>query len=125
MEWSEWSKSSEWRRVVDGGAYGDDGGRVRVEDAADVGPRLVNARVEPEAGLVDAEERAAAVDEAAVERHLHQAARRHLVVEQPERVDQEVLVLAGHARLHEHTSTQAHVLVLPLAQCPCVANHKQ
>ena len=104
------SQEAKWR------AYGDDGGRVRVEDAADVGPRLVHARVEPEAGLVDAEERAAAVDEAAVESHLDQAARRHLVVEQPERVDQEVLVLAGHARLHEHTST--HIVARPML------NHK-
>ena len=115
---AKWYRSSRSRREEGAGAvaYGDDGGRVRVEDAADVGARRVYARVEAEAGLVDAEDRAAAVDEAAVERHLDQAAGGHLVVEQSERVDQEVLVLAGHARLHEQcTSTRQHLLVHRLA----------
>lgn len=71
----------------------------------------MHARVQPEAGLVDAEVGAAAVDEVSVERHLDQTARRHLVVEQPERVDEEVLLIAGHARLHTRTQAQAHALL--------------
>ena len=72
---------------------------VDVQDETSVGSGGVDGRVQDETGVVDAEERRAAVDHATLQVHLDQRRRRHFVVQQAERVQQKVLLLARHSSL--------------------------
>uniref|UniRef100_A0A1I8ID34 WSC domain-containing protein n=1 Tax=Macrostomum lignano TaxID=282301 RepID=A0A1I8ID34_9PLAT len=73
--------------------------RVQVHNGPDVRPGRVNGRVQHPAGLIDAEDGAATIDNIAGQVDLHQAAGGDLTVLQAERVDEEVLAGALHAGL--------------------------
>src|SRR5690606_21073899 len=78
--------------------HGHAGDRVGVDDAADVGARLVDRAVDDEARLVDAVAGPRVLHHVAVEVDLDQARGRDLVVGHAVGVDEEVTLLAGHAR---------------------------
>lgn len=64
-----------------------------MDDALDVGARRVDGRVQLKAGDVDAEIRRALLDDVALHVGLDEARGRDLVVQQPVRIDEEVLLV--------------------------------
>ena len=79
--------------------YGDGGRGVYVDDGAHVGAGSVDGAVQREAGLVDAQRGGARVQNLPLHVHLDQAGRRDLRVQQPKRVDQEVLMVHADTQL--------------------------
>ena len=72
---------------------------MEVDDALDVGPGLVDGAVQHEARLVHPEVGGALLHGLALHVHLHQARGRHLAVQHPERVQQEMFRILTHAGL--------------------------
>ena len=72
---------------------------VEVDDALDVGPGLVDGAVQHEARLVHSEVGGALLHGLALHVDLHQARGRHLAVQHPERVQQEMFRVLAHAGL--------------------------
>ena len=72
---------------------------MEVDDALDVGPGLVDGAVQHEARLVHPEVGGALLHGLALHVHLHQALGRHLAVQHPERVQQEMFRILTHAGL--------------------------
>ena len=76
--------------------HGDAGGRVGVKDASRIRPCTVDRRMNDEAGGADVKR--VVVELVAVDIHLDEVGGVHLLIKQPEGIDEEMLALAGDAQ---------------------------